>query len=75
MEELAKKEKGYLGIESARNEIGITVSYWKDLDSIKTWKENVVHKVAQEKGKEGPSALGPFRSFRVVRLHKSGRII
>lgn len=52
LEELAKKEEGYLGLESARNEIGITVSYWKDLESIKTWKENVVHKVAQEKGKE-----------------------
>ncbi|MDG1402892.1 hypothetical protein [Polaribacter sp.] len=28
MEELAKNQKGYLGIESARNETGITVSYW-----------------------------------------------
>ena len=31
MEELAKLQDGYLGIESTRNEIGITVSYWKDL--------------------------------------------
>jgi heme-degrading monooxygenase HmoA len=28
MEELAKNQKGYLGIESARNETGIKVSYW-----------------------------------------------
>ena len=27
MEELAKKQVGYLGIESARSELGITVSY------------------------------------------------
>ena len=35
MEELAKLQPGYLGIESAREETGITVSYWKDLESIK----------------------------------------
>ena len=29
MEELAKQQKGFLGIESARNEIGITVLYWQ----------------------------------------------
>lgn len=28
MEELAKNQKGYLGIESARSETGFTVSYW-----------------------------------------------
>ena len=31
MEKLAKLQEGYLGIESARSNIGITVSYWKDL--------------------------------------------
>jgi len=40
MEELAKLQDGYLGIESTRNEIGITVSYWKDLASITKWKNN-----------------------------------
>ena len=38
MEALAKLQPGYLGFESARNEIGISVSYWKDLESIKLWK-------------------------------------
>lgn len=52
MVELAKQQDGFLGIESARNEIGITVSYWKDLDSIKKWKENSEHKVAREKGRK-----------------------
>ncbi|MFF2755750.1 antibiotic biosynthesis monooxygenase family protein [Psychrobacillus sp. NPDC058041] len=53
MEELAYKEPGFLGIESARDsELGITVSYWESLDAIKTWKENSAHKVAQNKGKE-----------------------
>jgi len=51
MVELAKQQSGFLGMESARNEIGITVSYWKDLDSIKKWKENSEHKIAREKGR------------------------
>jgi len=51
MEELAKLQGGYLGIESARNEIGITVSYWKDLESIKAWRANPEHKIARTKGR------------------------
>lgn len=51
MEELAKQQEGFIGVESARNEIGITVSYWKDLDSIKKWKQNMDHLVAQKKGR------------------------
>jgi heme-degrading monooxygenase HmoA len=35
MIELAVRQDGFLGVESARNEIGITVSYWRDLKSIK----------------------------------------
>ncbi|MGG0719594.1 antibiotic biosynthesis monooxygenase [Robertmurraya massiliosenegalensis] len=53
MEELAAKQPGFLGIESARdNELGITVSYWQTLDDIKIWKEHSIHKVAQEKGRK-----------------------
>lgn len=51
METLAQKQEGYLGIESARNEIGITVSYWKDLASIRNWKQNMDHLEAQRKGR------------------------
>ena len=52
MIQIATKQSGFLGIESAENEIGITVSYWKDLESIKKWKEHFEHKIAQEKGKK-----------------------
>ena len=52
MEELAKQQEGYLGIESARNEVGITVSYWKDLESIVNWKNNVEHTEARNRGRE-----------------------
>jgi len=52
MIELAKKHDGYLGVESARNELGITISYWKSLESIKDWKNDPEHEIAQQKGKD-----------------------
>ncbi len=52
MVELAKQQEGYLGHESARNEIGITVSYWSSLTAIKNWKQNTEHLLAQEYGRE-----------------------
>ncbi len=52
MVELAEQQPGYLGHESARNDLGITVSYWTDLESIKNWKKNAEHLIAQKKGRE-----------------------
>jgi len=52
MEALAKLQKGYLGIDSARNEIGITVSYWETLEDIVAWKNNVDHTEARNLGRE-----------------------
>ncbi|WP_456424450.1 antibiotic biosynthesis monooxygenase family protein [Lutibacter sp.] len=51
MVELAQHQKGFLGMESAKNEIGITVSYWDSLETIKNWKMNVDHIEAREKGR------------------------
>jgi heme-degrading monooxygenase HmoA len=51
MVELAQQQDGFLGIESAREEIGISVSYWRDLESIQSWKDNLEHSVAREKGR------------------------
>lgn len=51
MVELVNKQEGFLGFESAENEIGITISYWRDLESIQKWKKHTDHQVAQEKGK------------------------
>jgi heme-degrading monooxygenase HmoA len=52
MAELAKQQPGYLGLESARNEIGITISYWHSLEDIKNWKANSRHLVAQKTGRD-----------------------
>lgn len=51
LEKLVANQPGFLGFESARNKVGITVSYWRDLDSVKTWKENTLHSLAREKGR------------------------
>lgn len=50
--QLASEQPGFLGMESAKNEVGITVSYWKDLESIKNWKNHITHAAARKKGRE-----------------------
>jgi heme-degrading monooxygenase HmoA len=52
MEALAKLQKGFLGIESARSAIGITVSYWQNEADILTWKDNIEHTEARNLGRE-----------------------
>ncbi|UUC45249.1 antibiotic biosynthesis monooxygenase family protein [Flavobacterium cerinum] len=51
MVELASQQSGFLGVESARNEIGITVSYWSDLEAIANWRKDAEHTLAREKGR------------------------
>jgi heme-degrading monooxygenase HmoA len=50
MIELAAEQPGFLGVESVREDLGITVSYWSDLESIKRWKAQSEHRVAQQMG-------------------------
>ncbi len=52
MVELAAQQDGYLGIESVRDGdgTGITVSYWRDEESIVKWKAVAEHQAAQKAG-------------------------
>lgn len=59
MRELAAQQPGFLGFESAREEIGITVSYWSTPEAIKSWKENAAHRIAQGRAKDW------YQTFRV----------
>lgn len=52
MVDLASKQVGFLGIESARSTIGITVSYWSNLEAIREWKQHVDHQMAQKMGRD-----------------------
>jgi heme-degrading monooxygenase HmoA len=59
MLELAARQPGFLGFETARQEIGISVSYWSTLEAIKAWKENVEHRQVQNRAKDW------YKTFRV----------
>ncbi len=48
---LAAQQPGFLGVESAREGVGITVSYWNSLEAIRAWKANAEHLVAQQTGR------------------------
>jgi heme-degrading monooxygenase HmoA len=52
MVELAALQPGFLGVESVREDLGITVSYWTDLESIRNWKAQAEHREAQKMGME-----------------------
>lgn len=49
---LAARQPGFIGVESARSGMGITVSYWSDIESINQWKNNAQHQEAQKLGRE-----------------------
>jgi heme-degrading monooxygenase HmoA len=52
MNHLAAEQPGFLGVESAREEVGITVSYWATEQDAANWKQVAEHLVAQERGRE-----------------------
>jgi heme-degrading monooxygenase HmoA len=60
MLDLARNQPGFLGYESARKEVGITISYWSSLDAIKAWRNHERHSLARKKGREEW-----YRNFRV----------
>jgi len=67
MLKLAEQESGFLGAESAREDVGITVSYWSSLAAIKSWKANVEHVEVQKQGRKTW-----YQSFK-VRISKVER--
>jgi heme-degrading monooxygenase HmoA len=52
MFELAQQQDGFIAFESARQEIGITISYWRDLESIRHWRDHAEHREAQRLGRK-----------------------
>ncbi|PCI03057.1 MAG: antibiotic biosynthesis monooxygenase [Flavobacteriaceae bacterium] len=52
MVDLAKDQPGFMGVESAREEVGITVSYWETMEDIQKWRQHSEHETAREQGKK-----------------------
>jgi heme-degrading monooxygenase HmoA len=69
MLDLAKKQPGFLGVESAREQVGITVSYWTDREAIKQWRDHPEHRKAQNHGRDKWYAAFKVRVVKVEREH------
>ena len=70
MVDLAKEQDGFLGVESASRTsegFGITVSYWRDLESIRRWKAQSEHAAAQRMGRDAFYKNYRLRIARVER--------
>ena len=65
----AEKLDGFLGEDSARNDYGISISYWKDLDSIQQWRQNADHQWAKQKGRKNFYKEYKIRIARVERKY------
>lgn len=74
MAALAAEQPGFLGAESARNDVGITVSYWESLEAIRHWKANADHLIAQQFGREKWYAAYKTRVCKVERDYGFGVI-
>jgi len=75
MEELAREQPGFLGLESVRggDGFGITVSYWRDEAAIKAWKANVEHAAARGRGRLERYEHFELRVARVERAYAGPR--
>ncbi|MDC6365304.1 MULTISPECIES: antibiotic biosynthesis monooxygenase family protein [Flavobacteriaceae] len=73
MVELAKQQSGFLDVESARDGVGITISYWKNLEAIADWKSHVDHKVAQRRGIREWYSWYKVRICKVEREYEFGQ--
>ena len=70
IEDLAKTQEDYLGMDSARNDVGITISYWESLEAIKNWKQQTDHMLAQQKGRENWYSWYNVRICKVEREYE-----
>jgi len=52
MARLAEAQPGFLGVESAREGLGLTVSYWATEADAAAWKQVAEHLLARRRGRE-----------------------
>jgi heme-degrading monooxygenase HmoA len=66
---LAALQPGFLGVETAHEVVGITVSYWADEASIAAWKRDAEHAFAQYEGRTRWYDAYELRVARVERAY------
>lgn len=71
---LATAQPGFVSFESARDDggLGISISYWRDRDSLLAWRRNAEHLLAQKLGREQWYAHYRVRVARVERDYEWG---
>jgi heme-degrading monooxygenase HmoA len=69
MARLAREQPGYLGIESARSGLGVTVSYWRTEEDARAWKRVAEHVEAQRRGRSEWYAAYEVRIATVTRAY------
>lgn len=76
MAKLSATQPGFLGIQSVRENsgLGITVSYWRNIEDIANWKANVEHREAQIRGKSDWYNGYEVRICKVEREYKFGTL-
>lgn len=70
MVDSVQDQEGFLGIDSAREGVGITVCYWSSLEAIQNWKKKEDHLAAQKEGKARWYSSYKVRISRVERNYE-----
>ncbi len=73
MEDLARTQPGFIDFESARDGLGISISYWDSLEAIALWKQKTEHVWAQQQGRELWYSWYKIRVCRVEREYEFRR--
>jgi heme-degrading monooxygenase HmoA len=69
MIQLSHEQPGFLGVDTARADVGITVCYWTDEASIQAWKRHADHQFAQYEGRDRWYDAYELRIARVERAY------
>jgi len=77
MMQAVQNQIGFVAVYSARdnNGVGITLSYWTNLDAISSWKNNNTHQAIQRKGKTQWYDWYQLQVSEIVRTNEGGQLL
>jgi heme-degrading monooxygenase HmoA len=73
LEKIAAGVDGFIGQDSARNELGISISYWKSPEAIAVWRKQAEHQMAMQYGKENWYTWYNVRVAKIEREYSFSR--
>lgn len=75
LDHLVAQQDGFLGMDNSRSDIGITISYWRDLDAIYKWRQHPEHIDAQLRSRKEFYESYTAHISRVERAYEFNRKI